>query len=86
MGARAMIGHLVQVVRLRDDDSVDRQIMTKTAHLTEGDCVRIDVGNIRAHRLAGTAWDQPGVVYQFESENPDVLIEWQRRLSDRGTQ
>jgi len=86
MGAPAMIGHLVQVVRLRDDDSVDRQIMTKTAHLTQGDCVRIDVGNIRAHQLAGTAWDQPGVVYQFESENPDVLIEWQKRLSDRGSQ
>ena len=81
-----MIGHLVQVVRLRDDDSVDRQIMTNTAHLTEGDCVRIDVGNISAHRLAGTAWDQPGVVFQFESENPDVLIEWQKRLSDRGSQ
>ena len=82
MGAPAMIGHLVQVVRLRDDDSVDRQIMTKTAHLTQGDCVRIDVGNIRAHQLAGTAWDQPGVVYQFESENPDVLIGWHQRLNE----
>ena len=86
MGAPAMIVHLVQVVRLRDDDSVDRQIMTNTAHLTEGDCVRIDVGNIRAHRLAGTAWHQPGVIYQLESENPDVLIEWRQHVSERGTQ
>jgi hypothetical protein len=82
MGAPEMIGHLVQVVRLRDDDSVDRQIMNHTAHLTEGDCVRIDVGNIRAYYLAGTAWNQPGVVYQFESENPDVLIGWRQRLRE----
>tara|TARA_B110000879_G_C10778222_1_gene357974 strand:+ start:250 stop:510 length:261 start_codon:yes stop_codon:yes gene_type:complete len=86
MGAPPMIGHVVQVVRLREDDSVDRQIMTNTAHLTEGDCVRIDVGNIPAHFLAGTAWDQHGVVYQFESENPDVLIGWTNRLKDLGAQ
>jgi len=86
MGAPAMIVHLVQVVRLGDDDSVDRQIMANTAHLTDGDCVRIDVGNIRAHRLAGTAWHQPGVIYQLESENPDVLTGWTKRLKDLGTQ
>lgn len=35
-----MIAHLVQLVRLEDGDSVDRQIMAYTAHLPEGSRVR----------------------------------------------
>ncbi len=82
MGAPKMSAHLVQVVRLRDDDSIDRQIMAYTAHLPEGSRVRVMVGEIRAWHVTGTAWYRPDLIWQFETQEPDVLSGWHHRLSE----
>jgi hypothetical protein len=82
MGAPAMIVHLVQVVKLHSNDSVDRQIMAHTAHLPAGSRVRVKVGEIRAWHLTGMAWYRPDLIWRFESENPDVLPDWDHRLGE----
>jgi len=77
-----MSTHLVQVVRLQRDDSVDRQLIAHTAHLPKGSRVRVMVGEIRAWHVVGTAWYRPELVWQFETEEPDVLTGWHHRLGE----
>ena len=77
-----MSAHLVQVVRLQDGDSVDRQIKTYTAHLPEGSRVRVMVGEIRAWHVTGTDWYRPDLMWQFEAEEPDVHSGWDHLLRD----
>ena len=81
-----MTPFLVQVVKLHSGESVDRQIAFKTAHLPSGSRVRVKVGKIRSSQLTGAAWHRPELIWQFETEEPDVLTGWHKRLEELGAQ
>lgn len=71
-----MTAYWVQVVHLRDDYSVDRQIFAHTAHLPEGTRVRVIVGKIPAWSVIHTDWYREDLVWQFETDHPSVLMSW----------
>lgn len=71
----------VQVVKLREDESVDRQIFAHTSHLTEGTRVRLMVGEVPAWMVVHADWYRTDLVWQFETEHPTLLIGWQQLLA-----
>jgi hypothetical protein len=72
----------VQVVNLRDDEPIGRQILAYTAHLPEGTRVRVLVGSIPAWSITHTDWYRDDLVLQVESDQPGVLIGWSQRLNE----
>ena len=72
----------VQVVNLREDESVDRQILAHTAHLPKGSRVRVLVGSIPAWSITHADWFRSDLVWQVETDQPGVLIGWSQRLNE----
>jgi hypothetical protein len=72
----------VQVVNLREDETIDRQILSHTAHLPEGTRVRVLVGSIPAWSITHADWYRCDLVWQFETDQPGVLMGWSQRLRE----
>jgi len=72
----------VQVVYLREDESIGRQILAHTAQLPEGTRVRVLVGSIPAWCVTHADWYRDDLVWQVETDQPGVLMGWSQRLRE----
>ena len=73
---------LVQLVPLEPEGPVSSQIRKYTDHLPAGARVRLMVGTVPAHNLTSVDWYRDDVVWQIETDQPNILAGWDARLKE----
>jgi len=74
----------VHLVKPQPGEPLSNVIRKQTNHLPAGSLVRVDLSAIPATDYTGADWLRPELRWQIESENPDDLQEWQKRLAGGG--
>lgn len=77
---------LVQLVPLEPQGQVSSQIRRYTDHLPAGARVRLMVGSVPACNLTSVDWYREDVLWQIETDQPNVLAGWDAQLKQLAKQ